>query len=426
MTIRVFVSYRRSDSRHATGRLRAVLAREFGRENVFYDVDSVGFGADFRDVINVTLQGVDVLIVIIGPNFELDRLAQPNDYVHMEILEALRLGKAIVPVLVDDAVMPAPGHLPPELESFAYRNAAPLRADPDFDTDAARLVRDLRKSLHPETSDDAIAAQLAPPTGPRVSDPTQGAVRTGSSSVPLADSGSAAGPVGPPIIIQAAAAPRQRTAAIAIGIALLALIGAVVAVTLLRSQPQGGDQKAGSEVPPTQESTTTSVAPTTTAVATTVASTVPTTPAATIPPTVAPPTPSPAPIIPITPAAPSSVSPGQAADLILEYFRTAGTHVDYPAAWDFLSGRYQESYRFNGAVGYDAFVGFWSTVDNVGPSSLDTTEIRHDIDEVTISAPVFFNLYSGVHSEETITVTIIRDNDGRLLLDRYSASRTNA
>ena len=87
-------------------------------------------------MINVTLQGVDVLIVIIGPNFELDRLAQPNDYVHMEILEALRLGKAIVPVLVDDAVMPAPGHLPPELESFAYRNAAPLRADPDFDTDA--------------------------------------------------------------------------------------------------------------------------------------------------------------------------------------------------------------------------------------------------------------------------------------------------
>ena len=92
----------------------------------------------------------------------------------------------------------------------------------------------------------------------------------------------------------------------------------------------------------------------------------------------------------------------------------------------FLSGRYQESYRFNGAVGYDAFVGFWCTVNNVGPSSLDTTETRHDIDEVTIFSPVYFNLYSGVHSEETITVTIMQDNDGRLLLDRYSASRTNA
>ena len=114
---------------------------------MFYDVDSVGFGADFRDVINTTLQGVDALIVVVGPNFELDRLRQPNDYVRMEILEALRLGKGIVPVLVDEASMPGPDQLPADLESFAYRNAAPLRADPDFDTDAARLVRDLRRSL---------------------------------------------------------------------------------------------------------------------------------------------------------------------------------------------------------------------------------------------------------------------------------------
>ena len=191
MTIRVFVSYRRSDSRHATGRLRAVLAREFGRENVFYDVDSVGFGADFREVINATLQGVDALIVVVGPNFELDRLSQPNDYVRMEILEALRLGKGIVPVLVDEATMPGPDQLPADLESFAYRNTAPLRADPDFDTDAARLVRDLRRSLQTDGAGDVdVTARLAPPSGARISDPTE-AVAPGP---PIA--GAVMGPVG--------------------------------------------------------------------------------------------------------------------------------------------------------------------------------------------------------------------------------------
>ena len=49
--VRVFVSYRRTDSRHAAGRLRARLAQEFGRDNVFYDVDSVAFGDDFREQI---------------------------------------------------------------------------------------------------------------------------------------------------------------------------------------------------------------------------------------------------------------------------------------------------------------------------------------------------------------------------------------
>ena len=110
-------------------------------------------------MINATLQGVDALIVVVGPNFELDRLSQPNDYVRMEILEALRLGKGIVPVLVDEATMPGPDQLPANMESFAYRNAAPLRANPDFDTHAARLVRDLRRSLQTDGAGDVDVAR---------------------------------------------------------------------------------------------------------------------------------------------------------------------------------------------------------------------------------------------------------------------------
>src|SRR5215831_3224930 len=103
--VRVFVSYRRDDSPHATGRLRAYLAQEFGSENVFYDVDSLALGEDFRVEIGDRLRDIDALIVIIGPGFDLDRLGLGNDYVRMEIMEALRLNKHVIPVLVGEAHM---------------------------------------------------------------------------------------------------------------------------------------------------------------------------------------------------------------------------------------------------------------------------------------------------------------------------------
>jgi len=432
MTIRVFVSYRRSDSRHATGRLRAVLAREFGRENVFYDVDSVGFGADFREVINATLQGVDALIVVVGPNFELDRLSQPNDYVRMEILEALRLGKGIVPVLVDEAIMPGPDELPADLESFAYRNAAPLRADPDFDTDAARLVRDLRRSLQAAGAGDVdVTARLAPPSGARISDPTE-AVAPGSPVV-----GAVMGSVGrltdgpaanPPIFVQAAGLPSaqpsepargQRTAVLAIVVAAVALLGTATAVILLQPQQRSSDASVSETTTGAQTSVATSAATTpstTTAAPETVAP--PPTPLATPALTASPPTTVGEDALPPV-AASRSVSRDQAADFIIDYFRTAGAR-QYPEAWDLLSARYQEEYG-----DYDAFVSFWNRVRVVGPSSLDATEVTQAANSISISAPIFFDLVSGEHSEETVTVTVVRDGDGQLLLDEYSSVRTN-
>ncbi len=118
-------------------------------------------------------------------------------------------------------------------------------------------------------------------------------------------------------------------------------------------------------------------------------------------------------------AASRSVSRDQAADFIIDYFRTAGAR-QYPEAWDLLSARYQEEYG-----DYDAFVSFWNRVRVVGPSSLDATEVTQAANSISISAPIFFDLVSGEHSEETVTVTVVRDGDGQLLLDEYSSVRTN-
>jgi hypothetical protein len=144
MAPKVFLSYRRNDSRHASGRLRDRLATAFGEENVFYDVDSIPSGRDFREAIRTAIQAADAVLVMIGPGFDIDRLNDQRDYVRIELLEAFRQKKIVVPVLIDTTLMPAPAAFPSPLRELAYINASPLRHDPDFHRDCERLIAALR------------------------------------------------------------------------------------------------------------------------------------------------------------------------------------------------------------------------------------------------------------------------------------------
>jgi hypothetical protein len=141
--VKVFMSYRRVDNPFLAGRLKDELGRVFGDENVFYDVDSIRAGADFRDVIRQTLASVDAVIALVGSDWDAARLAASNDPVRTELREALEKKKLVIPVLVGDTVMPAPEQLPADLETFAYLNAVRLRPDPDFENDASNLIREI-------------------------------------------------------------------------------------------------------------------------------------------------------------------------------------------------------------------------------------------------------------------------------------------
>lgn len=68
------------------------------------------------------------------------RLENPHDWVRIEIREALRLQKKIIPVLVGDAAMPAAGELPEELASLAGRHAIEI-TESRFDYDSEQLIR---------------------------------------------------------------------------------------------------------------------------------------------------------------------------------------------------------------------------------------------------------------------------------------------
>lgn len=154
MPAKVFISYRREDSAPSAGRIYDRLVGRFGKDAVFKDVDSIPYGADFRGYINQVLAQCAAQVVIIGPSWlgaadaqGSPRLANPADFVRIEVETALQRGIAVIPVLVQGASMPAPNLLPPSVAPLAYRNAVYIRNDPDFDGDVQRLVATIEGAI---------------------------------------------------------------------------------------------------------------------------------------------------------------------------------------------------------------------------------------------------------------------------------------
>jgi peptidyl-prolyl cis-trans isomerase B (cyclophilin B) len=142
----IAISYRREDSLPITGRLYDRLQAKFGQQHVFMDFDSIPPGVDFREQIKRTIERSNLVIAVIGPRWlgeQADssrRIDDPTDFVRLEIKYALEKGIPVIPLLVDNTLMPKPEKLPPELEALAFRNALPLDSGIDFHTHAERLI----------------------------------------------------------------------------------------------------------------------------------------------------------------------------------------------------------------------------------------------------------------------------------------------
>lgn len=142
---RVFVNYRRKDAPGSAGRLHDDLADRFGGTTVFRDVQ-MRPGIDFVDEITRAAGACHVLLAVIGPRWSSitgddgrRRIMDPGDYVRLEIETAIaRPDVVVVPVLVEDAVMPMPGELPPSLRELTRLNACRLN-DSSWDYDVHRL-----------------------------------------------------------------------------------------------------------------------------------------------------------------------------------------------------------------------------------------------------------------------------------------------
>jgi hypothetical protein len=143
---RIFISYRRDDSGGWAGRLYDRLSQQFGRENVFMDINTIEAGLDFVEVIEQAVGSCDVLIALIGKQWltitddaGLRRLDYPEDFVRLEIAAALARNIRVIPALVQGASMPRSTDLPDVLKLLARRNAIDI-SETRFHSDVDRLI----------------------------------------------------------------------------------------------------------------------------------------------------------------------------------------------------------------------------------------------------------------------------------------------
>jgi TIR domain len=146
---KIFISYRREDSIETTGRIYDWLDSRLAPNSIFMDVDSIPPGADFRVAIKDTITSAGVMLVVIGPrwltvrepNGGAPRIDNPNDFVRIEVELAIQNNIPIIPILVQEATMPAADDLPNSLTSLAYRTAVKVRPNPDFQGDMIRVMK---------------------------------------------------------------------------------------------------------------------------------------------------------------------------------------------------------------------------------------------------------------------------------------------
>jgi hypothetical protein len=146
----IFISYRRRDSAYVAIDVRDALQQRFGADSVFFDIDNIPFGADFRKYIGDAVGQCDVLLVLIGDQWFQSaddhgrrRIDDPADYVRIEIESALKRNIPVVPVLVGEAKMPGASELPESIREMVFRNATEIRATRDQKNQIERLVSGL-------------------------------------------------------------------------------------------------------------------------------------------------------------------------------------------------------------------------------------------------------------------------------------------
>jgi tetratricopeptide (TPR) repeat protein len=164
---RTIISYRREDSSGYAGRLYDALAENFGQDQVFMDIHTIGPGVDFVDAIEEAISSCRVLIVLMGPRW-LDmqdakgrrRLDVLEDFVRLEVVTALEHRVHVLPVLVGGSAMPGSEDLPEALTKLARLNALEL-SDSRWAFDVGKLTETLeRLGMEPRAKQRMVEPSL--------------------------------------------------------------------------------------------------------------------------------------------------------------------------------------------------------------------------------------------------------------------------
>lgn len=165
----IFISYRRSESRHAAGRLADGLADAFGAQSIFRDIEGIEPGVDFEQALDKALRSCVVMLVLIGPRWlQLEdgqgrrRLDQDGDWIRQEIETALARDIRVIPVLLEGAPLPSAEELPEGLRPLVRRQAFELE-DGRWHGDLQRLVDALSRVPGLDRQPAPVPPAPAPP-----------------------------------------------------------------------------------------------------------------------------------------------------------------------------------------------------------------------------------------------------------------------
>lgn len=153
--MKVFISYRRSDTQDLAGRIADRLRATPGIERIFIDVEEIEPGVDFETKIRSALADCEVCVLLIGPRWlgirddgSRSRIFDARDFVRLEASAALASGQKVLPVLANEAQMPQDSDLPEDLQQLPRINALSVR-HAYFDHDIEYLIDTLLSRKKP-------------------------------------------------------------------------------------------------------------------------------------------------------------------------------------------------------------------------------------------------------------------------------------
>jgi hypothetical protein len=130
---KIFISYRRKDTREDSQKVYDLLIQRFGQDSVFLDLPVIDYGDDYQTRIHDAIAECAVMLVVMGPDWltltnekGVRCLDQPDDIVVTEIRMAKEKGIPIIPLAVRGAAFPIEDQLPAAITFFAYCNGKAL------------------------------------------------------------------------------------------------------------------------------------------------------------------------------------------------------------------------------------------------------------------------------------------------------------
>lgn len=155
---RVFVCYRRHDTYDESRNLYHALTHVYDEENVFFDENTIPLAGDFRQKITEFIAGCDIVIVMIGSEWDYKLLHEADDYILFEITTALKCQKRLVVVTVNGAKPPNEADLPRAIIDIARIKVIPLIGE-NFKADFKKIKSVLEST---GSSADAIYGNYIP------------------------------------------------------------------------------------------------------------------------------------------------------------------------------------------------------------------------------------------------------------------------